>query len=136
MTAAPSPRVLMVPVEVTQDMQADLQRFHETCEDGQEYDVSQERMKGLARAGLIRHVGKSRYEFTTIGTKALQTLRENVCDLSGLRELEPVAWADPMAFANFKAGISTHEWMWSSPDTGLVPLHLATPPEAVNGDQS
>jgi len=136
MTDAPSPRVLMVPVELTQDMQEDLQRFHETCEDGQEYDVPQDRMKGLARAGLIRHVGKSRYEFTTIGAKAVQALSEDYSDYSGLLVLEPVAWADAMAFANFKAGISTHEWMWSAPDTGLVALHLGTPLNPVNGDQS
>lgn len=123
MTDAPSPRVLMVPVELTQDLQDDLQRFQETCEDGQEYDVSQDRMKALARAGLIRHVGKSRYEFTTIGAKAVQTLREGISGFAGLPVLEPVACADAMAFANFKAGISTHEWMWAKPDTGLVPLH-------------
>lgn len=44
---------------------------------------------------------------------------------------EPVAYADPKAFENFKAGLATHEWMWSFPDTGLVPLYRHAQRETV-----
>lgn len=37
--------------------------------------------------------------------------------------VEPVAYADPMAFENFKYGKATHEWMWAKPDAGLCPVY-------------
>lgn len=52
---------------------------------------------------------------------------------------EPAAYADPMAFLNFKiereqnrGGPYTKEWMWAKPDAGLVPLYT-TPPPAIGG---
>ena len=41
---------------------------------------------------------------------------------------EPVAYADPKAFDNFKSGIATHEWMWAFPDNGLQPLYRQAQP--------
>lgn len=44
----------------------------------------------------------------------------------------PVAYADPQAFINFnadrKAGDIGKEFMWSTPDTGLVPLYTGPQP--------
>jgi hypothetical protein len=40
---------------------------------------------------------------------------------------EPVAYADPMAFTNFKAGKTDHEWMWANKDFGLIPLYSMQP---------
>jgi hypothetical protein len=41
---------------------------------------------------------------------------------------QAVAYADPAAFANFKAGTATNEWMWAKPDAGLVPLYTHPSP--------
>jgi len=45
---------------------------------------------------------------------------------------EPVAYADPKAFENFKnhahkGGIWNHEWMWANSSAGLVPLYTSQP---------
>lgn len=37
--------------------------------------------------------------------------------------LVPFAYADPQAYLNFKHGVSSHEWMWSRPDSGLITLY-------------
>lgn len=42
--------------------------------------------------------------------------------------LDPVSYADPQAFENFKncghlGGVYGREWMWARPDNGLVPLY-------------
>ncbi|MGO4382055.1 hypothetical protein [Pseudoduganella sp. RAF53_2] len=39
------------------------------------------------------------------------------------KAVEPVAWIDPQALVNFKAGTATKEWMWASEDFGLVPVY-------------
>jgi hypothetical protein len=38
---------------------------------------------------------------------------------------EAVAYADPMAFFNFKNGVGKKEWMWAKTDIGLMPLYTA-----------
>lgn len=45
---------------------------------------------------------------------------------------EPVAYADPIAFENFKnyahkGGHWDHEWMWAKPDSRMVALYTAPP---------
>lgn len=45
---------------------------------------------------------------------------------------EPVAYADPVAFENFKnhahkGGHWDHEWMWAKPDSRMVALYTAPP---------
>lgn len=45
---------------------------------------------------------------------------------------EPVAYADPKSFENFKnlahlGGLYAHEWMWATPAPGLVPLYAGQP---------
>ncbi|WP_155252605.1 hypothetical protein [Pseudomonas brassicacearum] len=69
----------------------------------------------------------------------LEVLRAAVKELEALRDArveaklgqgEPVSWADPLAFSNFKAhahlgGPYDHEWMWAKPaHAGMVPLYL------------
>lgn len=44
-----------------------LVRFNATSQDGQNYDVSSEAMKRLARIGLVQHRGSSRYQITDLG---------------------------------------------------------------------
>ncbi|ELY2772361.1 hypothetical protein [Cronobacter sakazakii] len=52
--------------------------------------------------------------------------------LAALRErAEPVAYADPQAFRNFKAGVANKEWMWAQSDAGLVPVFVEAPPAPV-----
>lgn len=41
---------------------------------------------------------------------------------------EAMAYADPLAFVNFKAGVCDKEWMWAKPDAGLVPLYTHPAP--------
>lgn len=45
---------------------------------------------------------------------------------------EPVAYADPKSFENFKnlahlGGLYTHEWMWANPAPGLAALYTSQP---------
>lgn len=45
---------------------------------------------------------------------------------------EPVAYADPKSFENFKnlahlGGLYAHEWMWANPAPGLKPLYTSQP---------
>jgi hypothetical protein len=61
-------------VNLTEQQEKDLLRFHETTEDGQGYDVPKDRMKSLARVGLIRSLNFSRYEFTDIGISVVERL--------------------------------------------------------------
>jgi len=58
-----------VSVSLTDEQVKDLLRFHETTEDGQDYDVSKDGMKALARIGAVRWCGGSRYDFTDVGIK-------------------------------------------------------------------
>ena len=59
--------------------------------------------------------------------------------LSLMRELrevrrakgEPVAYADPQAFINFKAGGARREWMWRNPGEDLMPLYTVPPAPVV-----
>ena len=45
-------------------------------------------------------------------------------------EAEVVAYADPQAFRNFKAGAARREWMWRNPGEDLIPLFTAPPAPA------
>ncbi|TOZ47203.1 hypothetical protein [Enterobacter cloacae] len=45
-------------------------------------------------------------------------------------EAEAVAYADPQAFRNFKAGAARREWMWHNPGEDLIPLFTAPPAPA------
>lgn len=58
-----------------------------------------------------------------------EELRGRIAELEA-QQGEPVAYADPKAFDNFKSGIATHEWMWAFPDNGLQPLYRAQPATA------
>lgn len=55
------------------DMQA-LQRFCETSEDSQPYDVPKDRMRRLAELGVIQWCGASRYTITAFGQYVLDLL--------------------------------------------------------------
>lgn len=73
--------VITVPLKITGQQQRDILRFRDTCEDDQGYDVPKDRMKSLARLGLIRQTGFSRYEITDVGDAAIEVL------LAALRNL-------------------------------------------------
>ena len=66
---------LNVELQLTEQQECDLIRFHETCEDSQPYDVSKEGMKSLARIGLVRSLGFKRYEVTDAGGVVVEKLR-------------------------------------------------------------
>lgn len=57
------------------DRQA-LQRFCETCEDSQPYDVPKDRMRRLAELGVIQWGGGARYSITAFGQHVLDLLPE------------------------------------------------------------
>jgi hypothetical protein len=65
---------LTIEVSVSLQQSKDLLRFNETNEDSQGYDVPADRMKSLARLGLIRYLGFSRYEITEVGGLILERL--------------------------------------------------------------
>lgn len=54
-------------------------------------------------------------------------------DLEDRRHREIIGYVDPQSIANFKAGISTSEWMWPQPDDGLVAVSL-TPSTRLGAD--
>lgn len=58
-----------------EDMQA-LERFNETCEDTQAYDVPKTRMRRLAELGVIQWTGGARYSITAFGQHVLDLLPE------------------------------------------------------------
>jgi hypothetical protein len=58
------------------DDMAALQRFYETCEDNQPYDVPKDRMKRLAELGVIQWHGAARYSITAFGQHVLDLLPE------------------------------------------------------------
>ncbi|KPB36899.1 hypothetical protein PsaNZ64_00695 [Pseudomonas syringae pv. actinidiae] len=67
-----------VSISLTEQQSKDLQRFYETTEDGQGYDVPADRMKSLARVGLVRSLGFSRFEFTDVGDSFVEQLRAGI----------------------------------------------------------
>lgn len=67
--------IISVPMILTEEQERDIQRFYDTCEDGQGYDVPKDRMKSLARIGLVRTTGFSRYEITDAGDAVIEGLR-------------------------------------------------------------
>jgi hypothetical protein len=68
-------RTIELSLSLSEQQIKDLLRFHETTEDDQGYDVPLDRMKSLARAGLIRSLGFRRYEFTDVGMHAVESLQ-------------------------------------------------------------
>jgi hypothetical protein len=67
---------LKVFLEISDDHLNALHRFNETCEDGQEYDVSRRVMKSMTFIGLVRWCGGSRFEITDIGIAVLESAKE------------------------------------------------------------
>lgn len=65
---------------ITQEDCAAFARFYATCEDGEGYDVSKEKMERLAEIGLIRKVRGTTYEFTKFGLVMQDRLI--ACDLN------------------------------------------------------
>ena len=96
MTITNKPMV-SVELQLTEQHECDLIRLHETCEDSQPYDVSKEGMKSLARLGLARSLGFSRYELTDSGYAAGQNLLGLLSRPAAHHQGEPVAKAKPVA---------------------------------------
>jgi len=69
-------RELALTIKVTKEQEEDILRFFDTCEDNQGYDVPKLRMKSLARLGVIRSTGFSRYEITAAGDSLIEKLCE------------------------------------------------------------
>lgn len=67
-------QAIEVSVQLTEQESEDLKRFYDTSRDNQGYDVPAERMKSLARAGMIRSLGFKRYEFTDVGASVAERL--------------------------------------------------------------
>lgn len=77
---------------------------------------------------------KEQYDMFGLGMVAMDALLASL-------EAEPVAYADPQAFRNFKAGAARREWMWCNPGEDLIPLFIAPPapvavPEAMTPKQA
>ncbi|EOJ0060603.1 hypothetical protein ACMZJR_002855 [Cronobacter turicensis] len=76
---------------------------------------------------------KEQYEMFGLGVVAMDELLA----LRKEREkAEPVAYADPQAFRNFKASTANKEWMWAHPDAGLVPVFAKSTAALVLDDDS
>ncbi|ELY4670871.1 hypothetical protein ACOJBQ_003945 [Cronobacter muytjensii] len=76
---------------------------------------------------------KEQYDMFGLGVVAMDELLA----LRKERErAEPVAYADPQAFRNFKASTANKEWMWAHPDAGLVPVFAKSTAALVLDDDS
>lgn len=75
-------QTIEVSVSLTEQQTKDLKRFFETTEDNQGYDVPADRMKSLSRAGLVRSLGFSRYEFTDVGNQVVERLNGDLLEAS------------------------------------------------------
>ncbi|WP_433886640.1 hypothetical protein [Pseudomonas vranovensis] len=84
-------QMVSVPLRLNEQQARDVQRFYDTCEDGQDYDVLKDRMKALARIGLVRSLGFGRYELTDVGCAAVNGLRDKVDQPAAQHQGEPVA---------------------------------------------
>ncbi|WP_426237402.1 hypothetical protein [Pseudomonas sp. TWP3-2] len=80
-------QMIEVPLVLTEQQRRDVLRFHETTEDDQGYDVSADRMKSLARVGLIRSIGFKRYEFTDAGLALVEAVRVAANEDDDVQEL-------------------------------------------------
>jgi hypothetical protein len=86
-------RELTITLKITAQQEEDILRFFDTCEDNQGYDVPKPRMKSLARLGVIRSTGFSRYEITGAG----DSLIEKLCEPAPVVERQPVGDVVQMA---------------------------------------
>ncbi len=90
---------------------------------------------GLDEDGIVCHREKEdgrwvKYEDYEQLEKELMALRKE------RERAEPVAYADPQAFRNFKASTANKEWMWAHPDAGLVPVFAKSTAALVLDDDS
>lgn len=91
--------------------------------------VPGEMSQSLASIAVEYQTTPHNAQFIKVGWNAY---RDAMLDAGALRErAEPVAYADPRAFSNFRAGTATKEWMWARPDAGLVPVFVEAPPAPV-----
>lgn len=63
-------------IEIDDEQLNALVRFNETCEDGQEYDVSRSALRALTWVGLVRWCGGSRFEITDAGISVIEDIKE------------------------------------------------------------
>jgi hypothetical protein len=86
-----------VKIKLSDQQKRDMARFFETCEDSQDYDIPKDRMKSLARIGMVRSLGFSRYEFTDAGDSVIDELRAVLAQEAGHVE-EPLGMVEPTAW--------------------------------------
>lgn len=89
----------------------------------------------LEEASLNKNdlVTVNREKLSGIARRAIEYARLSAAPVAPSGAQEPVGYADPVAFLNFKiereqsrGGPYSKEWMWAKPDVGLVPLYTAT----------
>lgn len=69
-------------IQLSDQQQADLLRFRETCDDGEGYDVPSERMASLASVGVVRACGPNRFAITDAGVSTIMALRSSPGELA------------------------------------------------------
>ena len=82
--AAPVPCVVLTPED-----RAAFERFHETWEDNEGYDVPKEMMRRLAEVGVVHHITAGRYDITKFGHYVLAAGAEPVPEGWQLVPVEP-----------------------------------------------
>lgn len=129
------PRELSVLIALKKQQERDILRFYDTCEDGQGYDVPKDRMKSLARLGLIRSTGFSRYEITDAGDAVIEKLRALLdapaapsCAIGHIEQHRSMGLAIGAAITNVVWDIP-HPELQHLPDGAKVYLHPAAQPQ-------
>ncbi|WP_153785312.1 hypothetical protein [Pseudomonas sp. EMN2] len=69
-------------IQLSDQQQADLLRFCETCDDGEAYDVPNERLASLAGVGVVRACGPNRFAITDAGVATIMSLRASHGELA------------------------------------------------------
>lgn len=96
--AAPVPCVVLTPEE-----RAAFERFHETWEDNEGYDVPKEMMRRLTEVGVVHHITAGRYDITKFGHYVLAA---GVAPVHEGWQLVPVEPTDAML-------VSARDWSYA-----------------------
>lgn len=98
-----------------------------------ELQVTIERLTAESeRLARVEHQSREALQVANQNTKQVIAERDALAERLNGGQGEPVAYADPKSFENFKnlahlGGLYAHEWMWANPAPGLKPLYASRP---------
>lgn len=79
----------------------------------------------MPKPEAIKHPTDDSMGCVLFSSRQMQDYARCALQAAPVQAQEPVAYADPKAFDNFKADACANEWMWAKPYSGYVPLYRA-----------